>query len=154
MGLNRKRPPKRNTYGWETLKTCSTSLTFKKMKIKNTLRFHLTPVRMEKINKTNDIQREQTLIKPHENQWSPSSGNYFDFLSWENQSISQPSSITLGHIPKELYILLQKYLLNHVYCCFIYNSQKLEHSNFLIWWISMMNGEWMWYIYTVWYYST
>ena len=36
------------------------------------------------------------------------------------------NSSTLGHIPKVLYILLQRHLLNHVHCCSIHNNQKLE----------------------------
>ena len=36
------------------LRSYSTALAFREMKIKTTLRYHLTPVRMAKIIKTND----------------------------------------------------------------------------------------------------
>jgi hypothetical protein len=36
------------------LKECSTSLVMREMQIKTTLRFHLAPIRMTKINKIND----------------------------------------------------------------------------------------------------
>ena len=38
------------------LKKCSTSLVFRKLKIKTTLRFHLIPVRMAKIKNLGDSQ--------------------------------------------------------------------------------------------------
>lgn len=39
---------------------------------------------------------------------------------------SGSSYITLGHILKAIYILLQTYLLIHVHCCPIYNSQEMK----------------------------
>jgi hypothetical protein len=41
------------------LKKCTTSLAIVEMQIKTTLRFHLTPVRMAKINNTSDSSRWQ-----------------------------------------------------------------------------------------------
>ena len=43
-----------------------------------------------------------------------------------NCFISRPNYTTLGHTPKGLYTLLQRFLLAHVHCCFIDNSHKLE----------------------------
>jgi hypothetical protein len=40
--------------GKKYLKKCSTSLVIREMKIKITLRFHLTPVRMAKIKSSGD----------------------------------------------------------------------------------------------------
>lgn len=43
-----------------------------------------------------------------------------------NRSTSRASYTALGHIPKGCFTLTQGHLLNHVYCYFLYNSQKLE----------------------------
>lgn len=42
-----------------------------------------------------------------------------------NRSNSRFSSTTLGPLPKEFYILLQRYLFIRVYCCSTHNSQNL-----------------------------
>ena len=44
----------RNSNGWDTLKKYSTYLAIRKMQIRTTLRFHLTPVRIAEIRNTND----------------------------------------------------------------------------------------------------
>jgi hypothetical protein len=43
-----------NINGWETLKEMSATFAIWEIQIKTTLRFYLTPMRIEKINKTND----------------------------------------------------------------------------------------------------
>ena len=53
--LNRHLIQKRHTDGQYTYEKCSTSLIIRKMQIKATMRYHLTPVRITVINKsTND----------------------------------------------------------------------------------------------------
>ena len=43
-----------------------------------------------------------------------------------NQPTSKSSCITLGHIPKGLFILPQRHLLTYVSCCSIHNNQEVE----------------------------
>ena len=45
---------------------------------------------------------------------------------FESQSISKPSNIILGHIPKRCSIIPQRHLLNYVPNSIIYKSQNLE----------------------------
>lgn len=52
----RKKERKRNSSGREALKETSTSLTIREMQIKTTLRIHLAPVRMPKINKSSSCR--------------------------------------------------------------------------------------------------
>lgn len=44
------------------------------------------------------------------------------------RSTAQSSYTTLEHIPKELYILLQSYLLIHIQCCSIYKIHEMERT--------------------------
>jgi hypothetical protein len=46
-------------------------------------------------------------------------------LKSQSRSTKKCNYITLAHIPKRLSIFLNKYLLMHVHCCFIHNSQIL-----------------------------
>lgn len=43
-----------------------------------------------------------------------------------NSYTSRSRYTTNAHIPEGLYILLQRYLLIYVHCCFTGNSQKLK----------------------------
>jgi hypothetical protein len=52
--LNRKLSKEEVQLTNENMKKCSTFLAMKEMKIKTTLRFHFTPVRMAIINNTNN----------------------------------------------------------------------------------------------------
>jgi hypothetical protein len=47
------------------MKKCSTFLAIQEMRVKTTLRFHLTPVRMAIIKKTNSKCCEDAEIKEH-----------------------------------------------------------------------------------------
>ena len=107
-----------------------------KSKIKTTLRVHLTPVRIAKINK-------QKIITAHagEDVWQgeqPSIADGSDYL--QSQRGNQCGGSSRGwkiiylnvrlyhsrHIPKRCSILPQRHLLNHVHCCSIHTSQKVE----------------------------
>ena len=113
------------------IKKCSTSLVIREIKIKTSLRFHLTPVIIAKINNTSDYQgcraKETLLIA----RWSANLHSHFGYHcdispGGLEQSTSRPSNATLGYIPKGCSILPQEHLNIHVNCGFIHNNQKLE----------------------------
>lgn len=69
-------------------------------------------------------------------------------VPWEaqNRSAEAYSYLTLGHLPKQLYILLLSLLLNHVHCCSAHNTPKLKQTRCL------PIDEWikkMWCVYTM-----
>jgi hypothetical protein len=110
------------------LNKCSTSLIIREMKIKTTLKFHLTPVRMAKIKNSGDSRcwqggRERetllhcwwdcTLVQPL---WK----SFFQFL--------RKLDIIL---PEDPAILLLDIYPEHIPTCkkdHIYNSQKVERT--------------------------
>lgn len=69
-----------------------------------------------------------------------------------NRCITWAIYTDLGHIPKELCILLQINLLIHVHCSPIYNNREMETVD-----RCPSNNKWikkMWYIYKMKYYSS
>lgn len=66
-----------------------------------------------------------------------------------NRSAIGPSCTTLGHIPKALYILLQRHLLINAHCCAFHTSQGVETAQTHEW---IKDNE-MWYIHTMEFYS-
>ena len=63
--------------------------------------------------------KEEELVTSGESaNWHSHYGNQCgDSPESRNKSTKQPSSTPLGHLPKGLYILLQRYLLIHVHRC-------------------------------------
>lgn len=51
------------------------------------------------------------------------------FLNPQNMSTAKYEYTSLAHRPKEPYSFLWKYLLIHVHCCFIHQSQILETAS-------------------------
>jgi hypothetical protein len=119
------------------LKKHSKSLVIREMQIKTTLRFHLTHIRMAKINHSGD------------NRWWWRCGAwrttppllvgvqtctvileinlvFFFFQNNGNNSISRLSYMTTGFIPKRCCTITQIHLLHYIHSSFIHNSQKLE----------------------------
>ena len=116
------------------LKKCSTSLAIREMKIKTTLKFHLTPVRRAKIKSTSDSScwrdAEQGEPPPLLVQVQTCSAtleiNMTVSQKIGNQSTSRLSYAAPGHIPKGCSILSQGHLLNYVHSSFIHTSLNLE----------------------------
>lgn len=51
---------------------------------------------------------------------------WVDFSTFYGSSMCYSSYATFGHVPQKPYILLQRYLLIPVHCCFIHISWEME----------------------------
>lgn len=108
------------------------SLSTRQIKVKTTLRFHYTTVR----NETN-IKKTYILVRIWES-WTCHCWyevklvqalwkSVWSFLKKVRIDLPQRSIYTiLGHLTKNLCILLQWYLFIHIHCCCGHNCQKLE----------------------------
>ena len=116
------------------LKKWSTSLAIRRMQIKTTLRFHLTPVRMTKINKTSwqlvlawMWSKRNTHLLLVGVQTCIATMEISVVVPQEDVNLPQdPPIALLGIYSQRCFILPQRHLLNHVHCCSIHNSQTLK----------------------------
>jgi hypothetical protein len=123
---------------WERLKKkCLAPLVIRVTQIKTTLRFHLATVRMVKIKRKNDIScAKNGRWKSHNIHSSIAGGDKLGQPLWTpvwqllgKLAIDLPQDPTiplLGIYPKNSTSYLQRHLLDHIHCCSIRNSQKLE----------------------------
>ena len=102
------------------------------MKIRTTLKFHLSLVRKAKtqnqVTATTgvDIEKEKHLPIPGVNAASPKWGAFLEVPQKpSDRSAMWSSYISPGHIHEEFCILMKSYLLVHIYCCSIHNSHDL-----------------------------
>jgi hypothetical protein len=66
-----------------------------------------------------------------------------------NLATSRSSYTTLGHITKGCFILSQRHLLNHGYCCLLHNRQNFETIYMPL---NRRMDKKMWYIFSIEYY--
>ena len=93
--------------GREHFKKCLTSLVIREMKIKITLRFHITANSMYKIKDSN-----------------PSTC----CLGCDERETWRPSHATPGHIPKRCSTIPKRQIFHYFYSSLICNSQELEST--------------------------
>ena len=93
--------------GREHFKKCLTSLVIREMKIKITLRFHITANSMYKIKDSN-----------------PSTC----CLGCDERETWRPSHATPGHIPKRCSTIPKRQVFHYFYSSLICNSQELEST--------------------------
>jgi hypothetical protein len=134
---------RRNSNGQKTHEKYSTSLAIKKIQIKTTLIFHLTPVSVAIIKNTSNNRClrgygdkgtlvhcwwECKLVKPL---WK----KIWRFLKNLNSSAIGPINPTPGDIPKGMqHRLLQRHLHTHVYCSTIHDSWVMETTKMPHYW--------------------
>jgi hypothetical protein len=119
------------------LKKCSKSLVNRKMKIKPSLRVHVTPIRMDKIkNKTTQViahagnevkQGEHFFIACGSANLYNHFGNQYGSFLENGIVLPQDQAIPLlGICPKVIPTAPQRHLLNYIHSNFICNNKKLE----------------------------
>jgi hypothetical protein len=131
MGYKYKQNSPWKNLKWFT-KKCPTSLVTREMQIKVILRFYLTSLRsitqvVANASRLWYLGNTPILLLGVQNFTVIIEISVTVPQKDVNQSASKPKYTISGHIPKRSSILPQGYfLLNHVHCCSIHNSQKLE----------------------------
>lgn len=132
------------------LKICSACLTIRDMKTKTVLRSHLTPITIAKNIAQGGLAREDIekgnipplLIDMQTFTVTVEISMVFPQEA-RNQSTSISNYNTFEYIPKECFIISHRYLSNHVHCCTISTSHKLECQIYLSRYIKIQ----IWYQY-------
>lgn len=125
----------RNTNGQLIhLETWSTTLAIRELKIKTMLRCYLTPERLAIIKKSSNNKCwwgwgvKGTLLHCwwECKQYSHCGNQYGNFSNNKNRNFIQSSSFQVSIFPKELKIILQRYMHTHVYSSTPQNSSIFE----------------------------
>jgi hypothetical protein len=115
------------------LKICSKSLIIREMKMKMTLRLHLTPIRMVKIKNSGDSTCWRKRNTPPLLVGLQTSTTTLEINLDVSQKIGNKSTwrlryTCLGHIPKRCTTMSQRHVFHYVQRGLICDSQKLDKT--------------------------